>query len=269
MLNDCIRIGLDKNVTSLRSLTLKAYPQLIDYDVMGGYKLCAISRAAGILRNYRKARKASRRVKEPYSRRLQLVTCYGFKIVNGKLMVPSKRRQPIAIPLNSHTISVLSQPSITVRSITLTESKVAITFAKEAVTIQPEGVVGLDRNLDNVTSADSDGSIEHHNLTKTTELKTLYREIKSHVTRNDTRVRGRICLKYGRRQRNRVQLILHQTSKRIVEEAKQKRFAIAMEKLLGIRRLYRKGNGQGCEYRARMNSWSYAELQRQVEYKAR
>ena len=42
-----------------------------------------------------------------------------------------------------------------------------------------------------------------------------------------------------------------------------------MEKLTGIRRLYQKGNGQSRNYRARMNSWSYGELQRQIEYKAR
>ncbi|HVH14631.1 MAG TPA: zinc ribbon domain-containing protein, partial [Candidatus Angelobacter sp.] len=36
-----------------------------------------------------------------------------------------------------------------------------------------------------------------------------------------------------------------------------------------IRRLYRKGNGQGAKYRRRMNGWSFAEAQRQLEYKAR
>lgn len=41
-----------------------------------------------------------------------------------------------------------------------------------------------------------------------------------------------------------------------------------MEKLKGIRRLYRKGNGQGASYMGRMNSWAFHELQRQVEYKA-
>ena len=42
-----------------------------------------------------------------------------------------------------------------------------------------------------------------------------------------------------------------------------------MEKLSGIRRLYRRGNGQSRNYRARMNSWSFGLLQRQIEYKAR
>jgi putative transposase len=41
-----------------------------------------------------------------------------------------------------------------------------------------------------------------------------------------------------------------------------------MEKLKGIRRLYRRGNGQGAPYRGRMNSWTFHEIQRQIEYKA-
>lgn len=44
---------------------------------------------------------------------------------------------------------------------------------------------------------------------------------------------------------------------------------IILEDLKGIRKLYRKGNGQGSEHRAKMNSWSFYELQRQIEYKAR
>src|SRR5208282_6081081 len=43
---------------------------------------------------------------------------------------------------------------------------------------------------------------------------------------------------------------------------------LVMEKLTDIRKLYRKGNWQGRGYRGRMNSWSYYELQRQIEYKA-
>jgi hypothetical protein len=57
MMNRCIRVGLEKNVSSLKALSLRAYPQLSSYDVMSYYKLCAISAAAGVLRNYRKARR--------------------------------------------------------------------------------------------------------------------------------------------------------------------------------------------------------------------
>ena len=51
-------------------------------------------------------------------------------------------------------------------------------------------------------------------------------------------------------------------------EARRNRQAIAFEDIGGIRKLYRKGNGQGRDFRARMNSWPFHELKRQVEYKA-
>ena len=269
MLNDCIRIGLAENITSMKSLSQKAYRELSEYDTPSYYKLCAISKAAGILRNYKKACRKKGHVKDPYARRLQLVTCYGFKIKNDKLLLPLRHRLSISIPLNPHTTSTISHPGLTVRSITLTESRLAITYVKVSVPIHPKGAIALDRNLNNVMSAASDALVLSYDLTKATEIKAVYREIKSHAKRNDHRVRRRIFVKYGRRERNRVQQILHQTSKCIVEDAKKKQYAIAMEKLTGIRKLYRKGNGQGCDYRGRMNSWSYAELQRQIEYKAR
>src|SRR5439155_18528002 len=71
------------------------------------------------------------------------------------------------------------------------------------------------------------------------------------------------------RKRNHVQPILHNVSKRIVEDAKTRRYGIIMERLTGMRRLYRKGNRQNRNYRAIMNRRSYGELQRQIEYKAR
>src|SRR3989440_3705636 len=57
--------------------------------------------------------------------------------------------------------------------------------------------------------------------------------------------------------------------KTIVALAVQRREAIVLENIEGIRSLYRKGNGQGRKYRGRMNGWSFGEAQRQVEYKAR
>ncbi len=78
-----------------------------------------------------------------------------------------------------------------------------------------------------------------------------------------------VFAKYRQRHQNRVQPLLHIVTKRIVDEAKTRRYGIVLERLTGIRRLYRKGNGQSKNYRARMNSWSYGELQRQIEYKAR
>jgi putative transposase len=270
MLNECVRIGLSENVTSLKSLSTKAYHQLAAYEVMSYYKLCAISKAAGILRNYRKAKGKKPKTREPYARRLQLTTCYGFKIktLDQTLLLPFKPKQPLSIMLNAHVIRILSEPNIQIRSVTLTHERVSICYAKEVEPIQPHGLIGIDGNLDNLTLADSDGRIMRKDLARATLIKARYREIRSHMRRNDHRIHQRVTEKYGRIQCEKVKQILHHASKQIVMDAKSREFGVVMEKLTGLRKLYRKGNWQGRGYRGRMNSWSYYELQRQIEYKA-
>ncbi len=129
--------------------------------------------------------------------------------------------------------------------------------------MEPAGLIGIDRNLDNVTITDSGGNIQKYDLSRATEIKEDCRQAKMGFKRNDYRIRKQVYAKYGRIQRNKVGWILHNTSASIVRQAKEKQLGIVMENLKGIRKLYRKGNGQGKDYRARMNGWSFAELQRQ------
>src|SRR5438094_7213348 len=196
-----------------------------------------------------------------------LTTCYGFKIRNGLLRLPVKPREYVYLKLNDHTLQAIS--ALSVRSVTLTPGWVSISYSKEMVEIEPEEYLGVDSNLDNVTTASVNGTAQGLDLSKATRIKADYHSVKSRFKRNDIRIRTRVFSKYGEKQRNRTQPLLHSVSKRIVEEAKTRRYGIVMEKLTGIRRLYRKGNFQGRSYRARMNGWSFGELQRQIEYKAR
>ena len=269
MVNDCVRIGLRENLTSMKSLSMKAYHQLSAYDVPTCYRLTSISRAAGILRNYRRElKKMGQSARVPYVTRLSLTDCYGFRVIHRLVRLPIRRRGEYTfIVLNDHTLRTIG--GRTPRSLTLTADSLSISLSKEIAEIEPVGAIGIDRNLDNVTTADSDGSILRHDLVRATKIKARCRETKSRFRRNDARIRGRVYGKYGRIQRNRVSWLLHNVSASIVRRAKEKRFGIVMEEIRGIRKLYRKGNGQSNDYRARLNSWSFYELQRQIEYKAR
>src|SRR3989442_678356 len=110
MVNDCVRIGLRENVTSMKSLSMKAYHQLSAYDVPTRYRLTAISRAAGILRNYRRELKRGRSARVPYVTRPSLTDCYGFRVVHRLVRVPVKKgvrlyrpeRPYVAHPWGSH-----------------------------------------------------------------------------------------------------------------------------------------------------------------------
>lgn len=267
MTNEAIRIALDENLTARFPITRRCYREFACYPYTTNFRLNAINIATGVLHNYRKELRKNKDAKKPYVTR-QVAKAFGeiVKVKDGKLRLSIEHRKFVYIPLHPRTLAVLS--GHTVRSVTLTTCTIVVAFSKETVVTEPTRLIGIDRNLDNVTTATLDGKTTVYDLSKATMIKQRYREVKSHFKRNDVRIRKQIYRKYGRKQRNKVQQILHSASKAIVEQAKASNSGIVMENLKGIRKMYRKGNGQGTFYRSRLNSWSFYELQRQIEYKA-
>jgi putative transposase len=88
MVNDSVRIGLANDASSLRRLSLLSYNQLAGYDSPSCYKLCAISRAAGILASRKKSLKRGFSTRQPHSVKPFLVSCYSFKVKNKVLEIP-------------------------------------------------------------------------------------------------------------------------------------------------------------------------------------
>jgi putative transposase len=86
--------------------------------------------------------------------------------------------------------------------------------------------------------------------------------------RSDVRVRRKLYEKYGKRRKSRINQLLHHVSKSVVQSAKENKIAIAFEDIRHIRKLCRRGNYQSRSYRTKLNGWSFAEVKRQIEYKA-
>jgi len=275
MTNDSIRIGLeferDSGLTpSMKKMSLLAYGKLRQYVGFSQYRLCAMSKAAGILSSRRKSLRRGFPTKVPYLSRPILVSCYGFRIEAGNLVIHLGSSTFESIPLNSHTFKVISDSALKVSSFTLTERSLSLCVSKQVQ--EPEsgkvsGAIGIDRNLRNLTVG-NDEVVTFYDITKIVAIGERTRSIIKSFTRNDARARRALSSKYGRRRRERVQRILHLVSREVVEKAKAERQVIVFEDLGGIRRLYRKGNGQGPSYRSRMNSWPFYEVKRQIEYKA-
>jgi len=268
MINDSIRIGLVNDASSLRRLSLLAYNQLAHYDSPSSYKLCSISRAAGILSARKKSLKRGFPTREPYTAKPQLVSCYGFKIRNGGLEIPVSRGKHLRLPLTEHTLAVISQPGVEVRSFTLSRNRLSLSIARDGPMIECVSTVGVDRNLRNLTVG-NDEETHHYDLSETVRIASTTIRIVASFKREDTRIRTVLASKYGQRRTARTGDLVHNATKTIVARAVQRREAIVLEEIRGIRRLYRKGNGQTRKYRRRMNGWSFSEAQRQIEYKAR
>lgn len=267
-MNDCIRIGLQNDVSTLKRLSKLCYPSLSRYDIVSYYKLHAISKAAGILANRMQSLKRGRKTRCPYFRRGTLVSCYGFEIEDGILKVPLGDRSYFKVTLNRHTKRILSDPNVIVRSFTLTANNmVSICYSKEATDAECVTVAGIDRNLRNLTVGNCQ-KVEQYDFSKTVDIVENTRSIISSFKRSDVRIRKKIAGKYGRRRKNRISQLLHHVSKQVVTRAKKEKKGIAFEKLTYISRLYQKGNGQGRNYRSKLNTWYFAEIKRQIEYKA-
>src|SRR5438309_5284331 len=239
MVNDSIRIGLTNDTSSLRGLSLLSYSQLARYDSPSYYKLCAISRAAGILAARKKSIRRGYATRTSYAVRQQLVSCYGFKTKNGGLEIPIARGKRLSLPLTKHTLDLISRPGVEVRSFTLTRNRLCLSIAHDVPTVECTSTVGVDRNLRNLTVG-NDEETRHYDLSETVSIASTTMRIVASFKRDDVRIRGVIASKYGERRTARTGHLLHTTTKTIVSLAVQRRQAIVLEDIRGIRCLYRR-----------------------------
>lgn len=180
MVNDSIRVGLQKEnqeiFTSMRKLCSVCYHHLAVYNLPTCYRLTAISKAAGILKDHRRQKAISRNAHRPYANKLGLTDCYGFRIFGRLLRIPYRSGEYLFIVLNDHTVETLRGNKA--RSVTLTANAVSISYSKIASReMQHAGLIGIDRNLNNVTLADSGGSVLKFDLSEGTRIKSVYRQV--------------------------------------------------------------------------------------------
>jgi putative transposase len=269
MINESIRIGIERNLSSLKSLNGNLYHYLSDSTkFLKLYVARAILIAKSKLRDFKKIRKKNPYAKIPhYKKPYLIVDKLSYKIIGTTLLIGVRPRRPyVGIPLNHYTMQRISEPFIRTGTITITSDSISISITKDTESIKPVEFVGIDTNLNNISAVHSDGIVDvFSEVSKITKVKERYRMTRSHFRRNDVRIRRKIFQKYGMLQQHKTKQILHNVSKKLVDQKKQ----LILEDLKGIRKLYRKGNGQGKKYRSRLNGWPFYEFRRQVEYKSK
>lgn len=263
--NEAIRIGIEKNLTSKFKLHYQLYHKLrLDSQFHSKYVYGALECAAARLKLYRKTLKKKPNAKKPHiSKNHLIINNLSYKIEGGCVRIPLEPTKYLFIRLTSYVGEKIKGTKL--GNVVISNDKIIISYSKDIPEQKPANFTGIDRNLDNVTTYDSKGNFVVHDLSKAQRIIASYSAVKSKLRRNDARIRKKLFQKYGKLQKNRVHNILHCTSKKIVSQ----NTGIVMENIKGIRKLFRKGNGQGRKYRQKMNSWSFYEIQRQIEYKAR
>jgi putative transposase len=268
MCNDAIRIALKEKPKSRFRLIELAYPRLKEYGLHTHYILSACEVAYSVFKNQR--RKSGPYIIGPFIK----LDSQTYALNHLIMRIPTRPRHFIYLTLHSsnYHLSFLDDPCLKRGAITLTDTMLAIAFSRETTEIKPRGRIGIDVNERNLTWADSSGMVRKEDTSVVAELKERYKAVRAKIaerTSKDRRIQKGLLSRYGKRERDRTTQTIHRVTKRVVEHAKRNGLDIVMEKLKGIRKLYRRGNGQGKSFRGRMNSWAFHEIQRQIEYKAR
>ncbi|HEX5456999.1 MAG TPA: transposase [Candidatus Nitrosotalea sp.] len=263
--NEAIRIGIEKNVSSMYNLHYQMYHKLrLDSKFHSKYVYGALECATSRLKLYKKTLKKKHDAKKPHVIKNHLIiNNQTYKIKQDIIRIPTEAGKYIFIRLTRYVYEKIK--NVKLGNVTITDEKIIISYSKDIIEKRSANFIGIDRNLDNVTTYDSKESCIVYDLSKAQEITASYKIVKSKFRRNDSRIGKKIFQKYGRLQKNRIHNILHCVSKKITSQNS----GIIMEDIKGIRKRYRKGNGRGRKYRSKMNSWPFYELQRQIEYKAR
>jgi putative transposase len=269
MCNDAIRIAVREKPRNRFALIQLVYPHLKEYGLHTHYILSACEVAFSVFRN--KKRKGVPFVRKAFLK----LDVQSYQLNHLMLRIPTTPRHFVFLTLEASDYhnSFINDSALKRGSITITERSVCIAFSKEVPKSEPLGYIGIDVNERNVTvSATNEYEHKFEELGQIVEIKERYREIGRKIagrTWGDRRIGTELLAKYGKREKHRSTQRIHRVTKKIVSYANDHQFGIKMEKLKGIRKLYRRGNGQSKSFRGRMNTWVFGETQRQVDYKAK
>jgi putative transposase len=269
MCNDAIRVAVQESPKNRFKLIELAYNRLKQYGLHTHYILSACEVAFSAYKN--KERKSIPCIRRAFLK----LDNQSYRLNHLLLRIPSSPKAFIYLKLqgSDYHLAMVDDSSLKRGSVTINDRVVSIAFSKEIVTFKPAGFIGVDLNERNATASSTDGwCLRFNELGQVAEIQERYREIRAGIgrkTRGDRRIGKELMSKYGRREKNRTAQRIHIVTSRIVNYAKEHKFGVKMEKLSGIRKLYRKGNGQRASFRGRMNTWVFGETQRQTDYKSK
>ncbi len=263
MVNHAIHIALDENIKGRLKLRDRIYKEFQErYNVISCFPYSVAEVAWSIVKKHRRWQR------EPFASRLMLkMDSASYSLNYGILSLPNKKGQRVLIPLEygDWQRAFLMDKTLKRGSVTVTDFTIVIAFSKETDAIEPLRKVGYDLNHKSIVG--SDGT--RIDLSKVARLHTEYGVRRSEFYTRHPRDR-RLKQKFAgsRREKERIKQTLNVISKQVVEKAVKKKEAIVLERLKGIRKAHKKGNGRGRDSRRRANLWPFRLLQKQIAHKA-
>jgi len=276
--NNAVRVGLQARVTSRNALNRIAYKDFRQEHprMYAKHLVSAFEVAGGVLKNYRRRVRKGVACKVPYVKRLMMKAenqAYKLDRESGTIDFPIKAGCHVKLNLvvSQYHRKYMDDPTLSLGSLTLFSDRVIITFRKCVPALYiPASVLSLDtneRSLDGVfVDSDSEASVSvkaefpdvaiiqqrHHDRRRRLQKK------KAH----DRRTARNLCKREGTREHHRIEYRLHQVADAVLSFAEDKKSAVVLEDLTGIR--YKRGK----DMNRRLSLWPRRKLHSIIEYKA-
>jgi IS605 OrfB family transposase len=264
MVNNALRICLAENIKGRLNLRDRIYKEFQErYGVVSVFPYSVAEVAWSIIKKHKRWQR------RPFAKRLMFtMDVASFSLNYSILSLPFRKGERVHVPLQygEYQRSFLMDTTLKRGSITMTESSIVIAFSKEAPMAEPSRRVGYDLNEKSIVG--SDGTV--HDLSEVVRLHTLYGIRRSTFYErhaHDRRLKKKFAS--SRREKERVNQVLHRVSTLIVVKARANNEAIVLERLKGIRFAHKKGNGERTARRRRIALWPFRQLQSYIDYKAR
>ncbi|ALV63350.1 Transposase [Thermococcus sp. 2319x1] len=272
IVNFLLTYAYENNITSFYRLKKETYKELRGKypQLPSHYLYTACQMATSIYKSYRKRkRKGKANGKPVFKKEVIMLDDHLFKLDLEagviKFSTPSGR-----IPLEFYPAKYHEKfESWRVGQAWLVKTPegvfINVVFSREVEVGEPETLVGVDLNENNVTLSLPNGGFVQI-ITHEREIRTGYfvkrRKIQKKLRTG--KKRKELLEKYGLRERNRLNDLYHKLANKIVELA-EKYGGIALEDLTEIRDSIR----YSAEMNGRLHRWSFRKLQSIIEYKAK
>jgi IS605 OrfB family transposase len=269
MLNFSIREALKLKTTSLTKLYRTLYPKLkSSWAYCSMYHAAAYKTASSIIRSWRRGRRA-----RPVATRLFVRLHRGlYKLEENQLSLTIRPGQRVSIELvvgeyQRQFLRAHRRGELTVGEAVLSERCITVPFIKEVNSAaRPSSAIAVDLNEDCAVLTDEGGRTRWLDLRLVRTIHTEYfkkhRRIQQKV--KSEAARAALLAKYGLRERRRVEAVLHEVAKAVVQLAEQRGSAILLEDLRGLGNRVRFSR----MLNRRLRIWNYRKLQAFIQYKA-
>ena len=214
MVNEAIRIGHRLGLKTRNDFQQALYRRLKSDGMYAKYVQRALDVALRLLRQHRTVLKKNPNAKLPCMKKAMLELDCQFYCIRGDggvIRIPLCLGEYIHIPLQRHMLERIN--GMKTGSIRITPGRLYISYSKIVKPVaEPSGWVGLDLNEENITAHDSLGNTTVFDIGRIRKAREKYVDKTSRFKRNDVRKRRKVTEKYGAKQKNLTDDVLHKTA---------------------------------------------------------